>query len=1619
MIGWRAASINSAIPPYQSHVTQTRVTPEHAGAPGALRLEVVGAMAGSSDVMTVARIGGVALTVIRVTEARAEANGSFVILVAFDDATEYETTLRDPATPAAEELLAWYFEQHLLFPFLDKDREQKAVMQLAEYGRSLFGQVFAGAASYDYRRLRDQSFDGCELEITGSAAFHLLHWEALRDPDMDGPLAVGLPVTRRVERLAQKFELPPQHASLNILLVTARPFGPADVGFRTISRPLLDALRKSSLRVTLDLVRPGTWEALRGHLRSQAERHGAGWYQVVHFDVHGGFSEFAELQELVPVQPFDGRRSFLFFETADEGKATPVPAREVASLLAEHRIPVAVINACQSAMQTGSEASLAQHLVQAGVPVAVGMAYSVTVSAATLAMPVLYERLAQGADPVAALHAARQALYHNVSRQAYFDQQLDLEDWVLPVGFGQQPVSLRLRPMDDAEQAHFYQQQADIVDEPSPDYGFVGRDLDIQAVERRLLTGQNTNELLVRGMAGAGKSTLLRHLAWWWQRTSLVEKVFVFSYEHRAWTCSQIMHEIRAKLLNPAEQARANTMPGPAQLEQVAQLLRVTRHLLILDNAESITATPAAIPHALDRGERAQIQTLLSRLRGGQSLVLIGSRESEAWLAPSSFGESTYSLSGLDPQAASTLADRILRRSEAAYWLGDDAERQALDDLIEMLGGYPLPMTVVLPVLGTTAPSQVLAELKAGGSAADPGEDIILAIEYSHGKLDPALQASLLLLAPFTAAIPLGPALDYYRDIVINDATLLDSGEVDLERAVMEAVRVGLASPHLQLRDYVQVQPVLPYFLRSRLRQDDQLRALITQAHYQLYTNLSHQLHELLVTPGDPQRRAAGQVTASVEYANLTAALAHGLKTGQPIIGVILALEEYLDQAQQYSARRRLLDDAIASYPEPISEAQQRELVGLHNLAGIIAHDQHRLDDAKAHHQAELQLAEATSDTKRQAVAYHQLGAVAEAQREFAAAEANYTHALDIFLASGDRRSTANTYHQLGVIGREQRRFAEAEASHRQALAIRLEFGDRHAAANDHHELGMVAQEQGQFAEAEASYRQALAIYLEFGDRYHAASTYHQLGILAQLQHRFAEAETSYRQALAIYLEFGDRYSVHSTYHQLGILAQLQQRFAEAEASYRRGLDIRLELGDRHSAARSYHQLGTAAQLQGRFAEAEASYRQALDIYLEFGDRYSAAGSYFQLGWVAQDQGRFAEAEASYRQALDIYLEFGDRRSAALTYHHLGGAAQRQLRFVEAEAIYRQALDIRLESEDRHLAARIYYGLGTATHRQGRFAEAAACYRQALDNFLESGDRQSAANTYCQLGMVTHQRGRFAEAEACYRQALDIFPEFGDRQSAASAYHQLGMVAQDQGQFAEAEASYLRALEISLEFGDRRSAASSYHQLGTVAQRQGRFAEAEARHRHALDIYPESEDRYSAAGTYYQLGMVAQDQGQFAEAEASYRQALEIFLESGDRQYAANTYRQLGRVAQERDLFAEAEASYRQALDIYLESNPREASVLARSLGLLLAKIDRHTDAALVLLEGALIWHQLAGNWNTADLQHLKRERQLISEASFRQMVTARVPRDLHETFTTAIDNADDLSAPESSRNDP
>jgi tetratricopeptide (TPR) repeat protein len=542
----------------------------------------------------------------------------------------------------------------------------------------------------------------------------------------------------------------------------------------------------------------------------------------------------------------------------------------------------------------------------------------------------------------------------------------------------------------------------------------------------------------------------------------------------------------------------------------------------------------------------------------------------------------------------------------------------------------------VLPALTTSPASQVLSELKSGGEGADPAGIIQRAVEFSHGRLDPATQSSLLVLAPFTSVIP-AFALERYAELLREQESVKALGDLNMSAAIDQATSVGLATHDPQLNTHVRVQPILPWFLRARLVNQPGLQLALGQGHYRLYMNLAPAFLQLL-TSREAGERSVGMAITRAEYANLTTALDHAVATTAPLLPLVAATVEYLDQAHQHNALAQLLDHLIEALGQPEQGDRRAELAGLHDVGGITALVQHHLEKAKAHHEAELVLLQQI----------------------------------------GHRRAQGATYHQLGIVAQEQRRFEEAEGHYRKSLEIQLEFNDRNSTASTYHQLGVVAQEQRHFEEAERHYRKSLEIELEFNDRYGASSTYQQLGSIAQEQRSFEEAERHYDKALEIELEFNDRYGAASTYHQLGMVAEEQRRFEEAEGHYRKSLEIKLEIDDRHSAARTYHQLGAVVQRQRRFEEAEHDYRKSLEIKLEFNDRYGAASTYHQLGMVAEEQRRFEEAEGHYRKSLEIKLEFNDRYRAARTYHQLGTVAQEQRHFEEAERHYRKALEIEL-----------------------------------------------------------------------------------------------------------------------------------------------------------------------------------------------------------------------------------------------------------------------------------------------------------------------------------------------------
>ncbi|MFC1835830.1 hypothetical protein ACFL2Q_14095, partial [Thermodesulfobacteriota bacterium] len=233
------------------------------------------------------------MTLISIRE-QTTADGNALLI--FDHGEQTPITITDPFASGGEEELEWYFEEHLHSPLIHQVRAQKAAAGIGPYGEALFGQVFADPEAYArYREALQSGVENLAFEIAGSPDFHALHWEALKDPRLPRPLALEATMVRRnLKPQTVRAQLRPS-PTINLLVVTARPYGVLDVGYRTISRPLVEGLRKAGVPVQIDILRPGTYRALVDHLEAIRDKHGTGYYHVIHFDVHGALLYYVQL----------------------------------------------------------------------------------------------------------------------------------------------------------------------------------------------------------------------------------------------------------------------------------------------------------------------------------------------------------------------------------------------------------------------------------------------------------------------------------------------------------------------------------------------------------------------------------------------------------------------------------------------------------------------------------------------------------------------------------------------------------------------------------------------------------------------------------------------------------------------------------------------------------------------------------------------------------------------------------------------------------------------------------------------------------------------------------------------------------------------------------------------------------------------------------------------------------------------------------------------------------------------------------------------------------------------------------------------------------------------------
>jgi tetratricopeptide (TPR) repeat protein len=955
---------------------------------------------------------------------------------------------------------------------------------------------------------------------------------------------------------------------------------------------LVELIENGKLRVNVELLRPGTYQALSQHLEAQ----GANFYHIIHLDMHGALLTHKQVEKPSAVnrylfkgrygrddlQPFEGVKAFLAFEGENQGKVDLVEASELAALLTGKGIPVCILNACQSGKQVKSpqnnvetfhgtslqntttslqntttslqntttslqntttslqnteeevrETSLGSRLMSAGMQMVVAMGYSVTVTAARLMMEHLYKHLFADKPITEAIRLSRRELFNVKKRKAHY-QDINLEDWLLPVIYYNQSVNFNLRAFTPEEEEKYFETVGSQYRFPLPTYGFVGRDLEILKIEKALL---KHNVLLLQGMGGTGKTTLLNYLREWWQKTNFVKNTFYFGYDEKAWTLEQILFFIGQQIYKKFEFARFQAMSQRAQIEKLVAKLRAEKYAVILDNLESVTGQQLAIQNTLPETERHQIRDFIGRFVRGQTLVVLGSRSREEWLQQQTFKFNVYELQGLDQEARTELAEKILEINLPKHKIEKIRQDGDFQKLMKLLAGYPLAMEVVLANLQKQTPQEILQGLQAADvnldvASEDKTKSILKCVEYSHSNLSPEAQKLLICLAPFSVFID-----RRYIDNYINQLQELEPFQDyqfdKFDDAIQEAINWGLLSPMDKDLPWLTIQPVFPYFLKTKLATvDAATREALQEGFKNHYLGLADSYNQLMESK-DAQERQLGIFFCRLEYENLYNGLQICLDK-QESINIYFCLNEYFKLINNNPSNLKLAE-TVCKHLDNYSTAFIKSELGyqipfaISNLANCQLQAQQYKESQKSYEKT-LQiydLLENEEEAQKQfgkAKTYYGFGRVAQKLGEFEEARGYYQLALDIYIKYVDRYEQADVYHQLGYVVQDLREFKEARGYYQLALDIFIEYGDRYSQADTYHELGRVAQKLGEFENARRNYQQALEIDIEYNNLDSQASTYGQLGLLAEAQEDHTEARTNLQKALEIFVEYKEEY---------------------------------------------------------------------------------------------------------------------------------------------------------------------------------------------------------------------------------------------------------------------------------------------------------------------------------------------------------------------------------------------------------------------------------------------------------------------------------------------------------------
>jgi tetratricopeptide (TPR) repeat protein len=1178
-----------------------------------------------------------------------------------------------PLEPIDADDLRWYLESWAVWPNpLVADRAKQVEANLIAWGQALHGaalplqptanvlQAWAGVEAGASRRF-SVSVDDSPLHGSSEAenaaaqeaatALLALPWELLHNGD--GFLFQGGRPTRVRRRLPNRRDraVPVVAPPIRVLLITSRPEDDACgyLDHRASALPLVAATEELGDVLRLSLLHPATYPALEAEL-ARAQQAGEP-YHVVHFDGHGVYDRRVGLGGLCFEDPSDGHK-------LTGRRHQTVYTNQLGSLLNNYRIPLVLLEACQSAQAEAGAKSVATELLQRGVASVVAMSHSVLVETARRFVASFYAELAKGQRVGQAMLAGQRALHSDPRRgQRYGIGELKLADWFVPVLYQEQddPQLFTATPAPQTQEDLRTRLRAKLGKVPPEpvDTGFVGRSRDLLALERLL---RQERWAVVRGQGGEGKTALAAELARWLVRSQQLRRAAFVSVE----LCSHkdaVLDALGRQLVGADYSAAKYDSPEEALLP-IERALREQPTLLVIDNMESVLLPPYLdTPELLGEEAALELKEILALaerlLRAGETRLVSTSRE--ALPAPFDAQRQRWELHQLEKGDAVALIERSLAAGEGSGAPGAgageaalEARREEIEALVAAVQGHARTLALLAPELrrrGVAATQAALVELMeqmqqqvAQLPADDPRrreQSLFASVELSLRRLSATNRERARVLGVFHGGVQLD---------VLRGMTGWEQAEV--EGLAQELVGTGLATPNPH--NHLSLNPALCPFLKASLSEEEE-QALSTRWLEVLADYLGY------LTQQQMQNAELAATLTPLELPNLFALLDRSQAAANPETTIDRATSLYrllqsLGKPRLLERVARVREAAAAALGEGVSHA--RFQASRNRIEQQLATGQ--LREALAGAQQLLQQAQGAGEEAYAGADYDLAGAfflLGRVLKRGGAAQ----QALQLLQEAGRRfEAIANKRPSVGAEGMastcltEQAdclldlgRYDAAAAAYEEAIRKDEQRVDLRGVAVGKCQLGTVRLQQQRYAEALEAHQQARDTFSRLNEPGSVATVWHQIGMVHQAAGQPEAAEEAYNQSLAIEVRLGNQAGQASTLIQIGILYDdALQRPEEAVAFYQRAAEIYGEIGDLDGEGRAQNNLADTFRKLQRLGEARQAIRRAIECKAPFGHTASPWTSWAVLAAIETAPGNSAAAADARHQALGAFLAY-------------------------------------------------------------------------------------------------------------------------------------------------------------------------------------------------------------------------------------------------------------------------------------------------------------------------------------------------------------------------------------------